>query len=98
MAICLCSQGFTGQYCQKPNNQNIPQITESSENKSEEIKTTKTCPKEIPNPCLNDGICNFSKLTGQISCTCNSLYYGTFCEKNNSFCNVNPCQNGLFFF
>ncbi len=58
----------------------------------------KTCPNDIPNPCLNEGICNYSMSTGQITCTCNSLYFGTFCEKKATFCSVNPCQNGAYFF
>lgn len=72
--------------------------TETTESKEDENDIMKTCPNDIPNPCLNEGICNYSISTGQITCTCNSLYFGTFCEKKATFCSVNPCQNGAYSF
>jgi hypothetical protein len=98
LAICICVSGFTGQYCQTPTNESAILDLESLDRKQDINDVMKICPKEIPNPCLNDGICNYLTLTGQIACTCNSMYHGTFCEKKTTFCSVSPCLNGSYNF
>lgn len=87
---CKCSQGFTGVFCeiQSDPTAKIKTTTTTSAVNSQ----LKACPSEYT-VCQNNGNCLFTD-AGSILCNCPLPYTGAFCEKQNKFCDLNPCKNG----
>ncbi|XP_019763330.2 protein crumbs isoform X1 [Dendroctonus ponderosae] len=52
-------------------------------------KATSLCANS---PCKNNGLCNI--VNGNINCSCQPGFAGTYCQTNVDDCQSNPCRNG----
>ncbi|CAF3332523.1 unnamed protein product [Rotaria socialis] len=80
--ICVCREGFIGDYCEHLHNKT-----------STEVQGYRSYCSS--GPCLNDGVCiEDGKSNGY--CRCQPEFRGTYCEVviRTYSCNPNPCKNG----
>ncbi|CAF2434063.1 unnamed protein product [Rotaria sp. Silwood2] len=80
--ICICHEGFIGDYCEILYNRTLNGIREQKSYCS-------------TSPCINDGTCVEKGLFNGY-CRCTPEYRGTYCETavHPFGCNPNPCKNG----
>ncbi len=94
VAICICSEHFRGPYCEIPLKITTLETTVMSSTTSTTTPApVNLCPEEVPNPCLNDGVCQYSNEL--ITCKCTKEYTGPFCSVKKDLCSQeNACKNG----
>ncbi|CAF1225172.1 unnamed protein product, partial [Didymodactylos carnosus] len=82
--ICVCRQGYVGDYCENP-------IVNSSSTTVIQSRAGYCS----SNPCLNDGSC-VETGSAQGYCHCTPEYRGAYCELSVRAvsCLPNPCKNG----
>lgn len=107
--ICRCSDGFTGQFCNKrqdPCSPNPCQANGQCRRQGFEfqcicppLREGKFCEQErgdacSENPCKNGGSCRESPDGSSFFCLCRPGYRGNHCESVADSCRPNPCLHG----
>ena len=106
--VCICDEGWTGEYCQY---RSCDYLTCHNQGVATYNTNTNQCECSCPSgisgnhceitpcnpydPCMNGSECSFEIMNNAVefTCTCKPGWTGVFCQNGGDQCNGKVCQN-----